>query len=204
MIDIFSLGVFAFALVLAAGTPGPSIAALVSRVISNGWRDVLPFIAAMWVGELIWLTLAMVGLSALAEAFHGAFLVLKYAGVAYLVWLAWKMWHQPVGQTGELPRRSSSWSMFATGMALTLGNPKIAVFYLALLPSLIDLSSVTVSAWAIVALVTLLVLAAIDLGWAALAHRARSLLRTPRALRLANRVSASAMGGAAAVVATRD
>ncbi|GFE51102.1 lysine transporter LysE [Roseobacter cerasinus] len=204
MIDILSLGVFALALILNAGTPGPSIAALVSRVISNGWQDVLPFVAAMWLGEVIWLTLAMVGLSALAETFHGAFLVLKYLGVAYLLWLAWKMWHQPVEQTQEpLPRRRSPMSMFAAGMALTLGNPKITIFYLALLPSLIDLTDVTFSMWAVVTMVTVLSLASVDFAWIALASRARTFLRTPRAIRVANRIGASCLGGAAGAIATR-
>lgn len=205
MIDALSLWVFALALILNAGTPGPSIAALVSRVISNGWQDVMPFIAAMWIGEVVWLTLAMVGLSALAETFHSAFLVLKYLGVAYLLWLAWKMWHQPVQQTDDaLSLRSSPLSMFGAGMALTLGNPKITVFYLALLPSLIDLTDVTFSLWAVVAAVTVLSLASVDFAWVALASRARAFLQTPRAIRIANRIGASCLGGAAGVIATRN
>ena len=50
--------VFALALIVAAGSPGPSIAALVARVLTNGFRDVLPFLAAMWIGEALWLTCA--------------------------------------------------------------------------------------------------------------------------------------------------
>lgn len=199
-----TLTLFATALILNAGTPGPSIAALVSRVITRGWRDVAPFVAAMWIGEVAWLTLAMAGLSALAETFHLAFFILKYLGVAYLVWLAWKMWNEPVGQPeDELPKRASGWSMFAAGMALTLGNPKIVVFYLALLPTLIDLSNATFSLWAMVAAVTVISLAAVDLAWVALAQRARTFLRTPRAVQVANRVGAVSLGGAAVVIATR-
>ena len=53
--DAASLAIFAGALIVAAGSPGPSIAALVARVIARGVRDVLPFLAAMWVGEAAWL-----------------------------------------------------------------------------------------------------------------------------------------------------
>lgn len=200
----FALVFFAFALILNAGTPGPSIAALVSRVISRGWSDVAPFVAAMWIGEIIWLSLAMAGLSALAETFHGAFVVLKYLGVAYLLYLAWKMWTDPVSAgEGSLPQRQSAVSMFFTGFALTLGNPKIMVFYLALLPSLIDLAQPSFSLWAIIASVTVVSLAAVDFFWIALAHLARSFLKTPKAIRSANRVGATALGGAAAVIASR-
>ncbi|WP_299682579.1 LysE family translocator [uncultured Roseobacter sp.] len=199
-----ALALFATALILNAGTPGPSIAALVSRVISRGWRDVAPFVAAMWIGEVLWLTVAMAGLSALAETFHLAFVVLKYLGVAYLIWLAWKMWTEPVATEGEsIPERKSGWSMFAAGMALTIGNPKIMVFYLALLPNLIDLTNATVALWAVVSVVTVASLALVDLAWIVAAHHARRLLRTPRAMRVANRVGAVSLGGAAGVIASR-
>ncbi|MCF6326635.1 MAG: LysE family translocator [Devosiaceae bacterium] len=199
-----ALALFAAALMLNSGTPGPSIAALVSRVITRGWTDVAPFVAAMWIGEVIWLTLAMLGLSALAETFSGAFIVLKYLGVAYLMFLAWKMWTDSVESDGNaLPKRQSALSMFAAGFVLTLGNPKIMVFYLALLPSLIDLTQPSFGLWVTVAFITIACLAIVDLTWIILAHRARSFLRTPRAIRAANRVGASALAGAAAVIATR-
>ena len=73
---------------VAAGSPGPSVAALVARVLVRGWREVLPFAAAMWLGEAIWLTLAAFGLAALAESLHWAFLLVKYLGAAYLLYLS--------------------------------------------------------------------------------------------------------------------
>ena len=102
--SLSSLLIFAAALFVAAGSPGPSIAALVARVIAKGWRDVLPFLAAMWIGEAIWLSLAVFGLAFVAQTFHFAFVMLKWAGVAYLVFLAWKMWTAPVAvREGDLP-----------------------------------------------------------------------------------------------------
>lgn len=203
--ELPSVAIFVAALLLNAGTPGPSIAALVSRVITNGWRDVLPFIAAMWIGEVIWLTMAMGGLTALAQTFQVGFTVLKWMGVAYLFWLAVKMWRKPAHQAADdVPRRASPLSLFATGMALTLGNPKIMVFYLALLPSLVDLRATTIWDWMSLATATLITLAAIDLSWTFLAHKARRLLRTPRATRIANRVGAVALGGAGIAIASRN
>lgn len=200
-----SVTIFAGALLLNAATPGPSVAALVSRVITGGWRGVIPFIAAMWIGEVLWLSMAMAGLTMLAHTFQSFFHMIKWLGCAYLCWLAFKMWRQPVGEVEhELPRRPSALSMFGAGMAVTLGNPKIMVFYVALLPSLVDLSSVGFQQWAILSSITLLTLAAIDLSWTLLAHKARFILRTPRALRIANRIGAFALGGAAAAIASRN
>lgn len=199
-----ALLVFALALMVAAGSPGPGIAALVARVMSNGVRDVLPFLAAMWIGEILWMSFAVAGLAALAKTFATAFLLLKIAGIVYLLFLAVKMWLAPAAvDDGQLPSGQSPLRMFAAGLTVSLGNPKIMVFYVALLPTLVDLSHVGPLAWAELALTMLVVMAAVDLSWALLAVRARRLLRSRRAVKVANRASATMMAGAAVVMATR-
>jgi threonine/homoserine/homoserine lactone efflux protein len=75
------------------------------------------------------------------------------------------------------------------------------VFYLALLPTIVDLDHVGVAAWIELTVVTFKVLTAVDLAWALLAVRARSLLTSRKAVRIANRTSATMMAGAAAVIA---
>jgi len=196
--------VFALALIVAAGSPGPSIAALVARVLTGGLRSVLPFLAAMWLGEALWLACAVAGLAVLAHTFALLFLILKFAGVAYLLWLAWRMWFAPADvRAAALPANRSPWRMFGAGLAVTLGNPKIMIFYLALLPTLVDLSHVGVLAWLELTLTMLAVLSAVDLGWALVAHRARKLLTSRRAVRAANRASATLLAGAAAAIAAR-
>ncbi len=199
-----ALLVFALALIIAAGTPGPSIAALVARVLTNGFRDVLPFLAAMWLGEALWLTCAVAGLAVIARSFSMVFIVLKFVGVAYLLFLAWKMWRAPADVQGsDLPSGQSPWRMFVAGLLVTLSNPKIMMFYLALLPTIIDLSRIGTVAWFELTLTMLIVLMAVDFGWALLATRARKLLSTRRAVRITNRASATVMAGVAAAIATR-
>ncbi len=200
--DWATLAIFAGALVLNAGSPGPSVAALVARVLTAGPASVLPFLAAMWLGEAMWLTAAVWGLSALAAAAQGLFAALKWAGIAYLLWLAWKMWHAPVGEGAAMPARGG-WALFGSGMALTLGNPKIMAFYLALLPALVDLARLSAAGWLELVGVMLAVLVAVDLSWVAAAGAARGFLRSSRARRITNRASAVAMGGAAAAIAAR-
>ncbi|WP_342640837.1 LysE family translocator [Rhodoligotrophos ferricapiens] len=202
--DLTALLIFAGALVVAAGSPGPSIAALVARVLTRGPRDVLPFLAAMWVGEAIWLSLAVWGLSAIAQSFHMIFLGIKWAGVLYLMFLAWKMWKAPADvEQGTVPERGSALKLFAAGMAVTLGNPKIMMFYMALLPTIIDLKNLNMLGWAELTATMMVVLIAIDLSWVALAARARLFLRNPRAMRVVNRCSAGLMAGAATAIAAK-
>ncbi|MDX0421898.1 LysE family translocator [Sinorhizobium medicae] len=201
---IASLLVFAGALLIAAGSPGPSIAALVARVLAKGARDVLPFLAAMWIGEAIWLSFAVAGLAAIAGTFHWVFVAIKWAGVAYLLFLAWKMWAAEPQMPGEgLPETRSPSKMFFAGLTVTLGNPKIMMFYVALLPSIIDLRSVGLFGWAELVATMFAVLVVIDLAWVLMAAKARQFLRSRRAVRIVNRASAGTMAGAAVAIAVR-
>lgn len=197
-----NLLVFALALVVAAGSPGPSVAALVARVLTGGLRDVLPFLAAMWLGEALWLTCAVAGLAVVARTLGLVFVAIKFIGVAYLLYLAWKMWIAPAQvPKDELPSDRSPWRLFGAGLAITLGNPKIMVFYLALLPTIVDLDRVGTGAWIELTAIMLLVLISVDLAWALLAVRARRFLTSRRAVKIANRTGATMMAGAAAVIA---
>jgi threonine/homoserine/homoserine lactone efflux protein len=204
MMTLTALLVFAGALFIAAGTPGPSVAALVARVISKGARDVLPFLFGMWAGDAIWLTCAIAGLSAIAESFYHAFVVIKWLGILYLLYLAWKMWFaRPDVEEEELPQARSRSRMFLTGLAIALGNPKIMMFYIALLPSIIDIRAVSFGGWAELVVTLIVVLAVVDFTWMFLAAKARGFLKSPRAVRIANRASAATMAGAAMAIATR-
>lgn len=204
--DLVSLMAFAGILVVAAGTPGPNVGALVARVISRGHKGVFPFMFGLWLGDAIWLSLAVWGLAALANTFHTAFLVLKYVGVAYLIYLSWKMWVAPIGEVQDentIPRQGEAGKLFLSALAITLGNPKIMVFYLAILPTVIDITHVSLFGWAELLLVMFAVLAAVDTAWVVLAAQARRFLRSPRMMRIANRTSAGMMAGAAVAIATR-
>lgn len=203
--DLASTLIFAGALLAAAGSPGPSIAALVSRTLQAGWQNVLPFLAAMWIGEAVWLTLAVTGLSVVSETFHIVFQILKYAGIAYLLYLAYTMWTAPVETHGSaLPKSGSNWKLFLTGLGITLGNPKIMVFYLAILPTLIDLAAVRFQDWTILVATMFAVLAGADIAWMVFASTLHNMLKNPRYMRIANRLSAGMMAGAATALAAKQ
>ena len=72
-------------------TPGPGVAALVARVLGQGLKGVAPFIAGYFVADMIWLTFAATGLAVVAKTFAGVFVAIKFAGAAYLLYLAWRM-----------------------------------------------------------------------------------------------------------------
>jgi threonine/homoserine/homoserine lactone efflux protein len=203
--DLAGLAVFGTALLVAAASPGPGIAALVARVLGRGPRGAVAFSAGLAVGDVVWLACAVVGLAALAEAFHGLFVAIKYGGVAYLAYLAYRIWTAPVEARALAAEtaREHPFRLFLAGLALTLGNPKVMVFYLALLPTILDLSRVTVWGFAELVGVTLSVLALVFAAYALAAARARRLFTSPKALRALNRATGATMAGAAVAIATR-
>jgi len=204
-LSISGLAIFALALAVAAFAPGPGIAAIVGRVLGRGRDGAVAFVTGMAVGDVVWLSLAVLGLAVLAETFHEVFTLVKYAGAAYLLYLAVKMWTAPSAARSLEPvaTRESRSKLFLAGLAVTMGNPKTMVFYLALLPNLVDLARVDMLAYAELAIVTLAVLAVVFGFYIVLALRARALITSPRAVRLVNRGSGVIMAGAAVAIASR-
>ena len=198
--------VFAAAYALAVASPGPGIAAVVGQVLGRGIRTAPSLIAGILIGDLIWFTCAALGLAALAQAYAGIFLAIKWVGVAYLVFLAWKMWTSPVDalQASADRKDISHGQLFISGLALTLGNPKAIAFFMALLPAIVDLAQLSVAGFAEVALLIAIILPTVLLGYALFAHAARGVFRSPRAMKTLNRVSGTAIAGAAAAIAVRN
>lgn len=189
---------------LAAASPGPGIMALVARVLARGRSGVWAFLAGYVLGDLTWFTLAATGLAVVAQTFHALFLVIKYLGVAYLVYLAWRFWTAPAAEQGtSLLKGDRPGRQFLASLTLTLGNPKVMVFFLAILPTVIDLRQLTFAAGLELGGLIAVLLSVILSLYVVAAGSARTLFRTPRAMRLLNRISGGAIAAAALAVASR-
>jgi threonine/homoserine/homoserine lactone efflux protein len=200
-------GLLAFCAVyaLAVATPGPGIAAIIARSLAHGSKGAPAFIAGFVVGDLVWFTIAATGLAALAKTAATLFIAIKWAGVAYLLFLAWKLWTSPAErvEVKDDDGRQHGWRAFIASLMLTLANPKAILFFLALLPTVIDLASMNALRFIEISAAMTIVLPAVLGTYVLLAARARELFTTPRAVRRLNRSSGIAMAGAAVVVATR-
>ena len=203
--DPAALLIFAATLFVAAASPGPGIAAIVARVLGRGLNGAVAFTAGLALGDVVWLTIAILGLAAIAHTFYGVFLAIKYAGVLYLLYLAYRLWTQPAEARQVTAEASNDkpLRLFLAGLAVTMGNPKVMVFYLALLPSLIDLQAVSLLGWLELSLVTLGVLAVVFGSYVLLAARTRALFTSPRAIRMVNRGTGAVMASAAVAIAAK-
>lgn len=196
---------YAIALAIAAAIPGPGVIALVARALGSGFRPTLPMLLGLVLGDVIYLAAAVLGLAYLAATFGSIFIVLKYAGAAYLLYMAWGFWYSGItAETIGAKKAGGVIGAFSAGLLVTLGNPKTIIFYLALLPNLIDLSSITRLDFVALVAITFAVLVVVLLPYIGAAGRARLLLQTPRALKALNRFAASCLAGAAAAIALRS
>jgi threonine/homoserine/homoserine lactone efflux protein len=201
----YGLATFCVAYFLAVATPGPGVAAVISQGLSRGSAGAPAFIAGFLVGDFIWFAGAAFGLSALAQTAHTAFVVVRYLGALYLLYLAYKLWTAPPrplepdeARPSQRPR-----GLFWGSLTLTLSNPKPMLFFIALLPTVVPLERLSAFGDLEIAAAIAVILPATLGGYVLLATRARAWLRSPRAVRIVNRGSGTLMAAAAVAVATR-
>lgn len=204
--SLYGLWIFSAVYFLAVASPGPGVAAVVARALARGTQGAPAFIAGFLVGDLIWFVFAATGLAALAQTAYLLFVAVKYAGAAYLLYLAYKLWTAPtptVEQASAAPQGDRPSQLFLGSLALTLANPKTMVFFLALLPTVVKLETLSLLGFAEIAGVICIVLPLVLGSYVVAAARARRFFRSPRAVRNLNRGTGVALAGAAVAVATR-
>jgi threonine/homoserine/homoserine lactone efflux protein len=136
MLTLPELGWFALAALVLVLTPGPNMIYCISRTLVQGRRAGMLSLAGVLLGFVAHLMAATLGLSAVLLAVPVAFTVIKLAGAAYLLWLAWEA-VKPGGSSPFQPRALPAdppWKLFRMGLVTNLLNPKVAMFYLSLLP----------------------------------------------------------------------
>jgi len=121
-------------------TPGPNMIYLMSRSLSQGWRAGAVSLVGTVMGFVVFVLCAALGLTAVAFAVPLAYDAIKFAGAAYLMWLAWQSL-KPGGAsmfaTGVVTPAGAR-KLVAMGLFTNLLNPKVALFYIALLPQFVD------------------------------------------------------------------
>ena len=201
--DIFSLATFAVAFFVFAASPGPDNMTIVARTLTHGARAGIAYGLGTTTGILIFLALATVGLSILASEMGFAMTVLRYAGAAWLIWTGIKLWTtRSVADTTQQGQPNAGvFAGYLTGIALNLGNPKMPLFYIALLPNIVGPVLDATKAFEL-GLVILAVEAVVIAAHVGLAVRSRNLLKSPKVIRRINRTAGTVMIGTGAIVLT--
>lgn len=197
----YTLAIFVFAI-----TPGPGVFALLARGMSHGFRRCVPMALGMTASDVIYLILASFGLAALAEHWGEVFSVIRVLGALYLGYLGWKMWRAPIEHDGvEVEAEAGGfWRGCLQGFLISASNPKVILFYIAFLPTFIDLGRLSASSLMLLVGLTIVALLAGLCLVASSASRARRLFRSERAQRGLNRGAGSLMIGAGAWLAAKS
>lgn len=140
MIAPHDLVLFSLAALVLALTPGPNMAYLMSRTLCQGRRAGMVSLAGTTLGFTAHMLASACGLSALLFAVPLAFDIVKYAGAAYLLWMAWNALKPGItlGVDPAAMTPASDGGLFRMALITSLLNPKVAMFYVALLPQFID------------------------------------------------------------------
>jgi homoserine/homoserine lactone efflux protein len=183
--------------------PGPTVLLVVSYALGQGLRAALPMALGVALGDFTAMTLSMLGVGALLATSATLFTVLKWMGAGYLIWLGIKLWRAG-GTLDASPRTdaASTLKMMAHAWIVTALNPKGITFFVAFLPQFLDPAG---DFWKqmLVFEATFIVLAFANvLGYALIASRARTMMRSPRAIGIVNRVGGSLLIGAGVAAAT--
>lgn len=190
---------------IVAITPGPAVTAIVARAISDGARPALAISAGVLTGDLIFLTLAAAGMAAAAKSLGDLFTVLQYAGALYLSWQGLALWRASprVALEERSGHEAHFWPNYGAGLLLMFGHVQAMLFYAALLPGFVNLSTLTAREFGLLALMIVVILGGVNAVYAVAAARARRFFADERAQRAVRRIAAGLMFLAAVLVATR-
>jgi threonine/homoserine/homoserine lactone efflux protein len=193
---------YAAALLVAVATPGPAMFGVISTGLARGTSVAVGFGVAL--GDILLVSVALLGLGAIAATFGWVFAIVKYAGAAYLIWIGIKMWRSKPELTSSQPTQSRHpLPNVGLGAAMALGNPKAILFHASLMPLLLDLGSMTILDAGVVLSIVFTVNTVTMGFYGLLSGHASSWLRTPGRVRWMNRIAGSAMIGTGAVIASR-
>lgn len=211
---LLTLAAFAGAIFVLFITPGPGNIAMVARTLEAGPTHGVTYGLGILTGDIFWLSLAVFGLAAAAQAagdYASLFWIAKILGAAILLWFAFgafQSYRNPTQGSGvrseraRLSKRGLA-ATYAAGVAMPLTNPKPIVFYLTFLPAFFDLSRVTPVSYAAMIAIMGAMFVIFAFLYVGLAHKARHWLAEKGVKRWADLLTAVILAGVALLLLLR-
>jgi homoserine/homoserine lactone efflux protein len=198
-VELYLAFVAASAVLIAI--PGPNVALIVANSVAHGRRYGLVTVAGTSAAMVPQLGLTVLGMTGALTLLSQVFEWVRWAGVAYLLWLGLQAWRAPaLDLTRVAPEARSARAVFARGFLVSLTNPKTLLFYGAFFPQFVAPGADLAPQLALLSATFLAVAAALDAAWALAAARLRGALSLRAALR--NRLTAGFYLAAAAGLAS--
>lgn len=167
------------AMVVLASIPSVSVLAVSTRAATSGFIHGVFTTIGIVLGDIIFIIIAIWGLSFLAETMGSLFVLIKYLGGTYLILLGIGLCRSKLNneETEEVVK-SSFLSSFLTGLSITLADQKATLFYLGFFPAFLDLSKISYLDTSIIVAITIVAVGGVKLGYAFMADRTRFLINS--------------------------
>lgn len=185
-------------------SPGAGAVASMSAGLAHGfWRGYWNALG-LQIALLAQIAVVAAGLGAVLATSELAFNLIKWFGVAYLIYLGWCQWVAPPGeiQTAGETRATSAWTLVLRGFLVNASNPKAIIFILAVLPQFLNPAAPLLAQYLLMALTMVTVDLIVMAGYTGLAAQVLRRLREPRQQRLMNKTFGGLFMVAAALLAT--
>ncbi len=195
---IDSISLFAIMIILAI-IPSTSVAFVITRSVTLGIANGIAGALGIVLGDIVFILLAVLGLSMIAESMAGLFLVIKYMGGSYLLWLGYSLLKSKKTMTlfvNKPSKKSSLVVSFFAGLVLTLGDIKAILFYASLFPTFVSLESLKTSGLMIIILVTMVTVGGVKIAYVFSARKIVSMSQHLKLETSARKLAGSFMIGA--------
>jgi len=181
-------------MIVLAIIPSVSVLAVSARAAAFGFSHGMFTALGIVAGDIIFILVAVYGLAFIADAMGEQFVLIKYIGGAYLIWLGISLWRADAKMRKSDDVQQSSWrSSFLAGLLITLGDQKAILFYLGFFPAFIDLRLMTPIDTLLIILIATIGVGGAKLVYAYLADRASLIFKNTRAIQGLNGFAAAVM-----------
>jgi len=202
LMDILGLVSLFSIMILLAALPSSSVVFVVASSASYGLPSGIAAALGIVVGDLIFVTLALLGMTALAETMGAVFTILRYLGGAYLIWLGMSLLRsarKPI-QTDPPATKARIGGTFGAALLLTLGDIKAILFYASLFPVFVNIGEIRATGILAIIALTAISVGGVKIIYALLARRIASRFQNRGLEKKGRIVAGTALIGAGGVV----
>jgi len=166
-------------MVVGAVIPSVSVLTVSATSAASGFIHGVFTTMGIVVGDILFILLAILGLSVLAETLGSMFVLVKYLGGAYLIWLGIELWRSKLNNVkADGAIETSLLASFLAGLFITLGDQKAILFYFGFFPVFLDLSAISYIDTSIIIVIAIVAVGGVKLAYAFLADRVSLLINS--------------------------
>ena len=158
-------------MIILALIPGPGVVVVVARALDSGFRQGFATAMGILSGDFIFIALAIFGLAALADVMGNFFVIIKYAGAAYLMYVGFRLITSAGTSAATVTLKPAN---YLVGLVTSVSNPKVTLFYLSFFPAFFDIETLSGTDVVLLFVIATLSVGVVMAGYAYVAAKTKS------------------------------